>query len=87
MNAFKYITKYDNVMLRPYLAKEIIPGNEEWNNNLEFQKKFVENPELFYNLDFCMIGSKLIHPNFWHRFWSNFTFLVICFLFSILEDV
>lgn len=81
VNAFKYITKYDNVMLRPYLAKEIIPGNEEWNNNLEFQEKFVENPELFYNLDFCMIGSKLTHPNFWHRFWSNFTFLAICFIY------
>lgn len=82
VNAYKYVTKYDNVMLRPYLAKEIIPGNEEWNNNQKFQEKFMENPELFYNLDFCMIGSKLTHPKFWHRFWSNLTFLAICFIYT-----
>jgi hypothetical protein len=84
VNAYKYVTKYDNVMLRPYLAKEIIPGNEEWNNNVVFQEKFVRNPELFYNLDFCMIGSKLTHPKFWHRFWSNLTFLAICGIFTPL---
>ncbi len=82
VNAFKYITKYKNVVLRPYLAKEIIPGNEEWNKRPDFQNKFVENPELFYNLDFCMIGSKLTHPRFWHRFFSNLTFLAICAIYT-----
>ena len=82
VNAFKYVTKYKNVVLRPYLAKEIIPGNEEWDKRPDFQNKFVENPELFYNLDFCMVGSRLTYPRFWHRFFSNLTFLAICAIYT-----
>lgn len=76
-----YILRYPHTVLRPYLAKEHVHGNDNWD---QFQKldQFLKNPDLFFNLDFCMIGSKITHPYFWHRFWSNMTYLAICGLFS-----
>jgi len=82
INSFGYVVKYKNTMLRPYLAKESIPGNEEWGQNPRYVERFLENPKLFYNLDFCMIGSKLTHPRFWHRLFSNFIYLAICGIFT-----
>ena len=82
--AFVYVTKFKDIMLRPYLAKQYVPGNDNW-NMFENKKLFSENPTLFYNVDFCMAGSKFTHPRFWHRLFSNFVFLAICGIFSPLE--
>jgi hypothetical protein len=83
VNSFRYIRTYPHVILRPYLAKVSIPGNEQWETDNNYTEKFITNPNLFYNLDFCMIGSSLTHPKLWHRMISNASYLVICGVFII----
>ncbi len=62
---------------RPYLAKSFAPGNEGWNDPKKKEifadqiEQIIQNPELFYNLDFAAFGSRLTHPNNYNRFISN----------------
>ncbi len=72
--------RYSNVVARPYLAKKQVPGNDEWENTHDphgVVDQLMKNPNLFYNLDFCVLGSPLTHPNFFHRFISNAAYLCI----------
>lgn len=80
-SACRLVYKYDHTILRPYLAKEFVPGNDHWNS---FPDKglFVKNTKLFYNIDFCMAGSKFTHPRFGHRLVSNLVYLAICGVFA-----
>jgi len=71
-------TKWPHVVLRPYLAKEVVPGNDGWLTKLTTVKQIVNDPHLFYNLDYCAIGSSTTHPRFWHRFFCNIAYLFIC---------
>ncbi len=81
VSACKFVFKYKHTMLRPYLAKQFVPGNDNW-KLFDNKKIFIQNPDLFYNIDFCMVGSKFTHPRFWHRFYSNAVYLAICWIFG-----
>lgn len=71
-------TKWPRVVLRPYLAKEVVPGNDGWLTRIATVNQIVDNPHQFYNLDYCTIASSTTHPRFWHRFMCNTAFLTIC---------
>lgn len=77
IDSIRYIKHWPNTMLRPYLAKEFVPGNDNWELGGPMTDIFISNPKKFYNLDFCAIGSKTTHPKFWHRMWSNTSYLAI----------
>ncbi len=79
-NVCTYLAKNNHAILRPYLAKQCVPGSGGWKS---FDKKdiFSDNPKLFYNMDFAVAGSKFTHPNFWHRLISNTAYLSMCGLF------
>lgn len=76
---------YSNVIIRPYLAKKHIPGNEGWKDSYDPHRtvsRIIKNPNFFYNLDFCAFGSKLTHPHFFHRLISNTAYCAIIFLLT-----
>ena len=76
-NSWRYAARWPNTYLRPYLAKQAVPGNDEWKIGNGITKACLENPDLFYNLDFCAMGSRLTHPRTWHRWTSNAAYLAI----------
>ena len=77
----RWITRmWSHTLIRPYLAKPFVPGNDGWVKDEGAVAQVVEHPYLFYNLDFAALGSKLTHPNRWHRFLSNFAYLRLCAL-------
>jgi hypothetical protein len=80
-SACRLIYMYDHTVLRPYLAKEFVPGNDHW-DSFPDKSLFIKNTKLFYNIDFCMAGSKFTHPHFGHRFVSNLVYLSICSIFT-----
>ncbi len=72
--------RLSGIVSRPYCAKLLVPGNDNWNDP-RFSGTvgmIVENPELFYNLDFAAFGSKLTHPRRLHRWISNLTYAIVC---------
>lgn len=76
-NSIKYVWSFPGTIIRPYLAKPFIPGNEGWTAETERVWEVVKDPDLFYHLDFCALGSRLTHPRFWHRLLCNLTYLGI----------
>lgn len=84
VSAFQIVLRYKHAVLRPYLAKQYVPGNDNW-QGFENKHLFVQDPSLFYNIDFCMAGSKFTHPKFWHRLYSNFVYLTICGVFAPMD--
>lgn len=50
---------------RPHVAKDIVPGNDGWNNpkNEKIVREFYNSPMLFQNLDFTAIPSPITHPD------------------------
>ncbi len=77
--ALKAIRRHKNVVLRPYLAKAQIPGNDYWGADNP-QRFFAQTPERFMNLDFCAVGSPETHPRRWQRYGVNIAYLIICAL-------
>lgn len=84
LSAAHYVWRLRHVMLRPYLAKSFVPGNDGWRTDAARVRTVVERPELFYNLDFCALGSPLTHPRRWHRWASNAAYIAIIVLFTPL---
>jgi len=74
------VLKYNNVIVRPYLAKSAVPGNEGWKTQNETVKAITSNYRRFYDLDFCVIGSSLTDRNQRHRWISNVAYVLICLL-------
>ncbi len=83
ISAIRYVHRWPSVMLRPYLAKSFVPGNNDWKNTVAGVQTVVENFELFYNLDFAAIGSSVTHPRRWHRYASNAAYLTIISVFTL----
>lgn len=81
-HAFHISWHYPNAVLRPYLAKPFIPGNQGWDATDERIQAITQKPNLFYNLDFCALGSRFTHPRRWHRWVSNLSYLTIIGLLS-----
>ncbi|HRH23029.1 MAG TPA: hypothetical protein PK295_00140 [Candidatus Magasanikbacteria bacterium] len=79
-NALQVVEEWPHVVLRPYLAKLAVPGNKGWKTRHDIVELIMSNPKLFYNLDFCALGSSLTHPDPEHRRLSNEAFLEICAL-------
>lgn len=77
VNAMKYAFMWDHTVLRPYLAKPFIPGNDDWAAAGVGVERVVKEPNKFLNLDFCALGSKLTHPRLWHRWACNLSYLAI----------
>lgn len=82
VSATRYVWKWPTTMLRPYLAKAYVPGNSGWRDNAEVTEQLVAEPELFYNLDFAAVGSRITHPHRTHRYLSNATYLGLIALFT-----
>ncbi len=83
-SALRFLVKWRDISLRPYLAKSFIPGNDGWKTAKEVEQ-LVDDPQLFYNLDFCAVGSKLTHPRRFHRWMSNTAYLVIIGVAAIFK--
>lgn len=75
----RFAGRWKDVVIRPYLAKPFIPGNSDWQTDSRVSK-VIENPELFYNLDFCAFGSRLTHPRRLHRWLCNAAYLLVIVL-------
>lgn len=78
---FKDSVRYgfrNKVLVRPYFAK-IVPGSDGWP---KIEKQFVDTPALFFDLDYCALGSRATHPRWWHRWLSNLTYLAIIALLT-----
>lgn len=81
-DSFRYVYHWNHTILRPYLAKQYVPGNDGWKSGDKQIEAFMQNPQYFFNLDFCAIGSEVTHPNKKHRVWSNFCYLFIIGAFT-----
>ena len=53
------------VVARPHVAKDMVPGNNGWNNPVwaEQRARLFANPTLFRNLDFVALASEVTHPD------------------------
>ncbi len=78
-SVFRY-SRYENVILRAYMAKVIAPGNDEWNE--ETAKPFIDDPSRFHQIDYCAFASKTTHPRLWHRILSNICYGTLMLLFA-----
>lgn len=76
------VTMWNNVIIRPYLAKTLVPGNDGWKAAPVGLKAFTDDPRKFTNIDFCAIGSRLTHPHTIHRWLCNAAYLTLCTLFT-----
>jgi hypothetical protein len=74
-NSFRYSRQWPNVVLRPYLAKVLLPGNLGWETRPAEVEKLIRNPEQFFNLDLCALGSPTTHPRRWQRWLANLSYL------------
>ncbi len=71
------VLRWRHVVIRPYLAKEVVPGNDGWKRKPAIAEHITAQPRLFYNLDFCAIGSAITHPRPLHRWLCNAAYLLI----------
>tara|TARA_Y100000310_G_scaffold338154_1_gene427051 strand:- start:12 stop:1379 length:1368 start_codon:yes stop_codon:yes gene_type:complete len=74
--------RWPSLMTRPYLAKPFIPDNKGWTEYGDLVSIVVNNPNRFYDLDFCAVASKTSHPRRWHRWASNAAYLAIIVLLT-----
>lgn len=72
-NSCRYASKSREVVLRPYLAKTFVPGNKGWTP--ERERMMIADPQRFYNIDYCAVGSPVTHPKRWQRWASNLAYL------------
>jgi hypothetical protein len=72
-----YSFRYGTTIIRPYLAKPFIPGNEGWETETPRVQQTIAESDNFFNLDFCAFGSRLTHPRTLHRWMCNLTYLAI----------
>ncbi|OGE77781.1 MAG: hypothetical protein A2751_01865 [Candidatus Doudnabacteria bacterium RIFCSPHIGHO2_01_FULL_46_14] len=85
LNTLRYVFTWPKgVDIRPYLNKEVVPGNEGWNRGNGRIAKLLANPSLFYNLDFAACASRLTHPRVGHRHMVNVFYLAIIAVFKLI---
>jgi hypothetical protein len=75
-----FVRRWPNTVLRPYVAREVLPGNDGWGTQTLVVEKLVANPNQFYNLDICGLANHTTHPDSrWQRWLVNLAYLwVIC---------
>ena len=76
------VFKQAGVTVRPYCAKQLVPGNDGWEHpsNQDTVAQIIAKPELFYNLDFAALGSEITHPDSNHRRMVNEGYANLCWL-------
>jgi hypothetical protein len=79
-NCFMYVWHWQCTVLRPYVNKSPIPGDDYWIID-EKARTIIKQPSLFYNLDFAAFASRLTHPSLIYRWLVNLTYLCIFVLF------
>ena len=83
-DCYRYTRRWPNTVLRPYLAKTVLPGNSGWEDQESTVGELVASPYQFYNLDICALGSPITHPGTAQRWLANLSYLsVICGLAPI----
>lgn len=70
-----FIRRWPNTVLRPYVAREILPGNDGWKNSFRAVGAIVRDPVQFYNLDICGLANFTTHPRRWQRWLVNAVYL------------
>ncbi len=83
-NSIRYAWRWRTSVSRPYLAKPFIPGNEGWVKQPDRAQQLIDDPQRFFNLDFCALGSQLTHPDWRHRWMCNLTYLAIIIVLTPL---
>ena len=76
-NSYRYARRWPKVVLRPYLAKVLLPGNLGWDTRPSDVEKLIRDPEKFFNLDLCAFGSPITHPRRWQRWLANASYLAV----------
>ncbi len=76
-DCYRYTKRWPNTVLRPYLAKTAVPGNLGWDIQPANTEKLTANPQQFYNLDICALGSPLTHPRRLQRWLANLSYLSV----------
>ena len=72
-----FVERWPNTILRPYVYREILPGNDGWKENHEVVEKLIQDPKQFYNLDICGFANATTHPFWWQRWRVNVAYLYV----------
>lgn len=64
----------DGIRPRPYLGKAHAPGSKGWEEDIKTVERFVENPELFRELDYGGLASPATHADRKQRIAGNIAF-------------
>lgn len=67
----KHMSDLFGAIPRPYVAKEIVPGNNGWTDegNNDRIEALIKHPESFGLLDYCTMPTPLTHPSAKIRAW------------------
>ncbi|MDR3642812.1 MAG: hypothetical protein P4L74_04265 [Candidatus Doudnabacteria bacterium] len=76
-NSSGYLLRWRNIKLRAYFAKLVLPGNTGWQREWRTVEAVLDNPKLFYNLEFNSLGSPLTNPRRLNRWFGNLAFLIL----------
>lgn len=78
----KYMIAHYNIIPRPHVAKDFIPGNDGWNlsENSKKIEMLLKNPSIFQSLDFTALPTHFTHPDKETRRFTKKYFLKICSL-------
>ena len=74
---FSFEKAWHGAVIRPYLGKSKVPGNEHWERADPEVRNFLANPALLLRLDYAMLGSRETHPRLSQRWLSNAIYLAI----------
>ncbi len=76
-DCYRYARRWPNTVLRPYLAKTLLPGNLGWEIQPDKVEKLIADPQQFYGLDLCALGSSVTHPHCLQRWLANLSYLSV----------
>ncbi len=62
------------VIVRPYMAKEDVPGSRKWETDEAARERFLADPEGFRHQEYTMFLTAITAPEWQHRLWGNLTF-------------
>jgi radical SAM superfamily enzyme YgiQ (UPF0313 family) len=63
------------IWVRPYLGKSLVPGTDGWEEDPQRVEAILQDPRLFWEMEYAALGSKLSHPDDRQRRLANLVFL------------
>jgi hypothetical protein len=72
-----FVEQWPNTVVRPYVARVVMPGNKGWKNRTKVTQQLTAKPARFYNLDICGLANSTTHPRWWRRWLTNLAYLYI----------